>query len=136
MKLSQESMRFIYRTACVIYSGIETKQRQGLLASVEVWGITTGYLANEQHREVVTTNNFREKQPLYDSSFLGKMENMWFCVNGEGPGVPFIHCPLPHALVNCPSHSTTELQAKHQHPPALLITHFLPGKSVSSSPFP
>lgn len=32
---------------------------------------------------------------------------------------------LPRTLVNCPNHSPTELQAKHQHPSALLITYFL-----------
>lgn len=30
--------------------------------------MTAGYWANEQCREVVTTNDFRAKKPLYDSS--------------------------------------------------------------------
>lgn len=37
------------------------------MAAVEVWRTTAGYLAKEQYREVVTTNDFRAKQLVYES---------------------------------------------------------------------
>lgn len=50
--------------------------------------MTAGYSANEQHREVGTTEAFTAKKPRYDSCLWGKIkQHLWLCDSGDGPGV-------------------------------------------------